>query len=169
MPVAMLLFSGVSMLLLYVIERVAAWLPWNPQALATSATDLGVQYRRFVHDEYELAVLRARNHHELFHANGRARVSQLRIRGRRHRAGHRSDSRHRAPRNEHDRKFLGGSGALISLGAAAGVHRHRDVLRLARSGAESEFVHHRANCGSANGTDHRRGRQDHDANRYTSK
>src|SRR5208337_3900707 len=28
---AMLLFSGVSMLLLYLIERVQQWLPWNPQ------------------------------------------------------------------------------------------------------------------------------------------
>ena len=27
----MLLFSGVSMLLLYLIERIQQWLPWNPQ------------------------------------------------------------------------------------------------------------------------------------------
>ena len=32
--VAMLLFSGVSMLLLYLIERVQQWLPWNPQHMA---------------------------------------------------------------------------------------------------------------------------------------
>ncbi|MFY9528714.1 MAG: potassium-transporting ATPase subunit KdpA [Candidatus Acidiferrales bacterium] len=31
---AMLLFSGVSMLLLYLIQRAQAWLPWNPQKLA---------------------------------------------------------------------------------------------------------------------------------------
>ncbi len=37
---AMLLFSGVSMLLLYVIERVQHALPWNPQALAAVGTDL---------------------------------------------------------------------------------------------------------------------------------
>jgi K+-transporting ATPase ATPase A chain len=29
--VAMLLFSVVSMLVLYLIERVQVWLPWNPQ------------------------------------------------------------------------------------------------------------------------------------------
>jgi potassium-transporting ATPase potassium-binding subunit len=38
--IAMLLFSGVSMLLLYLIERVQQWLPWNPQHLATVAPDL---------------------------------------------------------------------------------------------------------------------------------
>ncbi len=38
--VAMLLFSGVSMLLLYLIERVQQWLPWNPQHLAAVAPDL---------------------------------------------------------------------------------------------------------------------------------
>jgi K+-transporting ATPase ATPase A chain len=38
--VAMLLFSGVSMLLLYVIERVQQWLPWNPRHLTAVAPDL---------------------------------------------------------------------------------------------------------------------------------
>ena len=37
---AMLLFSGVSLLLLYIIERMQAWLPWNPQKLANVAPDL---------------------------------------------------------------------------------------------------------------------------------
>jgi potassium-transporting ATPase potassium-binding subunit len=38
--VAMLLFSGVSLLLLYLIERVQLWLPWNPQKLGNVAADL---------------------------------------------------------------------------------------------------------------------------------
>src|SRR5580692_11331003 len=38
--VAMLLFSGVSMILLYAIERLQHALPWNPQALANVGTDL---------------------------------------------------------------------------------------------------------------------------------
>ncbi|HEV3221027.1 MAG TPA: potassium-transporting ATPase subunit KdpA [Candidatus Acidoferrales bacterium] len=38
--VAMLLFSGVSMALLYLIQRVQLWLPWNPQHLANVPTDL---------------------------------------------------------------------------------------------------------------------------------
>jgi potassium-transporting ATPase potassium-binding subunit len=37
---AMLLFSGVSLLLVYLIERVQLWLPWNPQKLANVAPDL---------------------------------------------------------------------------------------------------------------------------------
>jgi K+-transporting ATPase ATPase A chain len=37
---AMLLFSGVSMLLLYFLERLQRWLPWNPEKLANVAPDL---------------------------------------------------------------------------------------------------------------------------------
>lgn len=36
----MLLFSGVSLALLYFIERVQLWLPWNPQKMANVAPDL---------------------------------------------------------------------------------------------------------------------------------
>jgi len=36
----MLLFSGASLLLLYLFERVQLWLPWNPQKLANVAPDL---------------------------------------------------------------------------------------------------------------------------------
>ena len=38
--VSMLMFSGVSMLLLYVIERLQQWLPWNPQKFGAVAQDL---------------------------------------------------------------------------------------------------------------------------------
>jgi len=37
---AMLLFSGVTMVVLYLIERFQHWLPFNPQKLANVATDL---------------------------------------------------------------------------------------------------------------------------------
>jgi potassium-transporting ATPase potassium-binding subunit len=37
---ATLLFSGVSLLVLYLIERVQYWLPWNPQKFANVAPDL---------------------------------------------------------------------------------------------------------------------------------
>jgi K+-transporting ATPase ATPase A chain len=37
---AMLMFSAVSMLVLYLIQRVQQWLPWNPQKLAAVAPDL---------------------------------------------------------------------------------------------------------------------------------
>ena len=38
--IAMLTFSGVSLLVLYVIERMQQWLPWNPQHLPNVAGDL---------------------------------------------------------------------------------------------------------------------------------
>jgi K+-transporting ATPase ATPase A chain len=38
--VSMLMFSGVSMLVLYLIERVQQWLPWNPQKFGAVAQDL---------------------------------------------------------------------------------------------------------------------------------
>jgi K+-transporting ATPase ATPase A chain len=38
--VSILLFSGVSMLLLYLIERVQQWLPWNPQKFGAVGQDL---------------------------------------------------------------------------------------------------------------------------------
>jgi potassium-transporting ATPase potassium-binding subunit len=38
--VAMLLFSGVSMLLLYLMLRLQQWLPWNPQGFGAVAPDL---------------------------------------------------------------------------------------------------------------------------------
>src|SRR3974390_1529121 len=37
---AMLLFSGVSLVLLHLIERMQQWLPWNPQKMANVAPDL---------------------------------------------------------------------------------------------------------------------------------
>jgi len=37
---ATLLFSGASLLLLYLIQRLQLWLPWNPQKLANVAPDL---------------------------------------------------------------------------------------------------------------------------------
>jgi potassium-transporting ATPase potassium-binding subunit len=37
---AMLLFSAVSMLLLYALQRAQGWLPWNPQKLPSVAPDL---------------------------------------------------------------------------------------------------------------------------------
>jgi K+-transporting ATPase ATPase A chain len=72
--VAMLIVSFVSLLLTYVIERAQGLLPWNPQ---------------------QLAVLCARNHHELFHPDGGLGVSQLFERGDRYRGRRRPGPRHR--------------------------------------------------------------------------
>ena len=55
----------------------------------------------------------------VFHADGRARVPQLRLGGGRHRAGDRVHPRHRAAGEGDDRQLLGGHGARDALGAAA--------------------------------------------------
>ena len=55
---AMLLFSVVSMLLLYLMQRMQRHLPFNPQKFARSdARAPGVQYGRIVHHQHQLAGL----------------------------------------------------------------------------------------------------------------
>ena len=92
----MLAFSLVSMLVLYAdacaCRRV---LPFNPQGLAAVAAGPGVQHRRVVHHQHQLAVVRRRDDDELLHADGGAGVPQLRVGRGRHRAGDRVHSRHR--------------------------------------------------------------------------
>ena len=58
--VAMLLFSVVSMLVLYLIQRIQQWLPLNPQGFAAVPQDLAFQHRRLVHDQHQLAGLQRR-------------------------------------------------------------------------------------------------------------
>ena len=114
---AMLLFSLVSMLLLYLIQRVQLHLPFNPQKFAGSdAGAPGVQHGRLVHHEYQLAGLFGREHDELLHPDGWSRLSQLCFRGDRHRAGDRVHSRHRAAADEDHRQLLGGHGSQPACG-----------------------------------------------------
>ena len=108
------------MLLLYFIERVqTALMPWNPQNLPTCRPDLAFNTAASFTTNTNWQSYCRREHDELSHPDGRPRVSQLRFRRGRHRACHRVDSRHRAPRNEDDRQFLGRHDALLSLGPAA--------------------------------------------------
>ena len=95
---AMLLFSGVSMLLLYLIERVQQVLPWNPQTVCRGAAGaLAFNTAASFTTNTNWQNYSGETHHELLHADGRPRLSQLRFRGGRHCSGHRRDSRHRAP------------------------------------------------------------------------
>ena len=117
--VSMLLFSGVSMVVLYLLQRVQGMLPFNPQKLAQGSSRSGLQHRGLVYHQHQLAGLHAGNHHELSDPDGRAGVPQLHFGGGRHRAGHRPHSRHCPPREEDDRQLLGGPGPLHAMGAAA--------------------------------------------------
>src|SRR5438105_13056554 len=53
--IAMLLFSGVSMTLLYLMERMQAWLPFNPQKLPHVEPGPGFGTAASFHDNYDLA------------------------------------------------------------------------------------------------------------------
>ena len=114
--VALLLFSAVSMLVLYGMQRLQAVLPWNPQRLPGVPARSRVQHRSVVHDQHELAGLQRRIDHELLHADGRARVSQLRLGGGRHRRRDRVHPRHCAQRAD-TRSVTSGS---ISCAAPSG-------------------------------------------------
>ena len=152
--VAMLLFSVVSMLLLYLMQRMQLHLPFNPQKLAASdARAPGVQHRRFVHHEYQLAGLFGREHDELLHPDGRSCLPQLHFRCDGHRAGDRLHSRHRPPADADHRQLLGGHGARLPVGVAAVLHHRRAAAGFAGRGAEPEAVRHgeagRAAAGAA--------------------
>ena len=56
----------------------------------------GLEHRRQLHHQHQLAVLYARNHHELSHRDGWPGDSQLLVGGGRHRCGRRVHSRHQA-------------------------------------------------------------------------
>ena len=121
--VAMLLFSGVSMALLYLIERTQKWLPLNPQKFANVEPGLAFGTAASFTTNTNWQAYYRRVHHELSHPDGRAGVSQLRFRRGRHRARHRGDPRHRPQGNRQARKFLGGYDALPAVGAAASLSR----------------------------------------------
>jgi potassium-transporting ATPase potassium-binding subunit len=115
---AMLLFSLVSCLFTYAILRLQNFCRSIRRALARSARP-GVQHRRQLHHQHQLAELQRRIHHVLSLADGGAGDSQFRL------GGHgiaiaaalvRGIARHSA---KTARQFLGGSGARHLLFAAA--------------------------------------------------
>ena len=81
---ALLVFSLVSLLFTYLIQRVQQWLPLNPQGLGNVAARPGLQHGGQFHHQHQLAVVHARNHHELPDPDGRAGHAQLLLRRGRH-------------------------------------------------------------------------------------
>ena len=136
--IAMLLFSGVSMTLLYVIERVQQWLPWNPQKLAAVPTDLAFNTAASFTTNTNWQAYTPGSHDDLFHADGGVGLPQFPIGGGGYRAGDRGDSRSRAARAGDHRQFLGGPDADDFVGAAAGVFGGCDDFCVA--GHDSEFA-----------------------------
>ena len=79
------------------IQRLQHVLPFNPQHLGAVEPTLGVQHRRQLHHQHQLAGLLGRIDDELPHADGGARLAQLHLGGGRHRRGARAGARLHAP------------------------------------------------------------------------
>ncbi len=69
--VAMLIFNIAGLLLVYILQRVQAILPLNPQGLAPVPAGPGLQFGHKLRYKYELAKLRRRDHYELSYSNAR--------------------------------------------------------------------------------------------------
>ena len=93
---AMLGFSAVSMVLTYAIERLQALPAVEPAAPRRRGPRPGLEHRRQLHHQHQLAVLHARNHDELSHPDGRPGDAQLLLGGGRHRRGRGPHPRHQA-------------------------------------------------------------------------
>ena len=151
----MLLFSVVSMLPAVFHAALQGFLPFNPQKFGAVTPG----------PWHSIPPLRSRptptgrrtpaKHDELLHADGWAGISQFRFGRRRHRAGNRLHSRHRAPGDADHRQFLGRHDARLPLGVVALLHRWRAVLGFPGSGTESEALRHGAVGRTAASADHR--------------
>jgi K+-transporting ATPase A subunit len=133
---AMLLFSGASLLLVYLIERVQLWLPRNPQKLANVAPDPAwntvVSFTTNTNWQAYTG-----NDDELSDADGRAGLSQLCVRSSGNRGSCRRNPRHGAERIQDHREFLGGHDARAVVGFVADMPGGRARAGVAGSGALS--------------------------------
>ena len=128
----------------------------QPAGARRGSAGPGVQHRRLVHHQHQLAVVRRRDDDELPDPDGGARVPQLRVGGDRHRPGDRVHSRHRREPARRARQLLGRHDARHAVGAAAVLRGRRAVPRLAGRGPESEAVRSRPAGRSPDGDDDRR-------------
>ena len=102
---SLLVFSLVSLLFTYLIQRLQGLLPFNPQGFGRRTrpgshgddAGPGVQHRRQLHHQHELAGVQRRIDDELPGADGGAGRAELRLGGRRHRGRDRAGPRLRPP------------------------------------------------------------------------
>ena len=145
--VAMLLFSFVSLLLTYVIERAAAFPAVEPARPRRRRARSGMEHRRLVHHQYQLAIVCARSGDELLHRDGGARVSQLPERGGRHRRRHRTRPRHRPQAIADHRQLLGRCDTDDPLASAAHLPDRFADSDPAGCSAKPEALHSRHAAG----------------------
>ena len=121
--VAMLLFSIVSLLVLYLMQRVQYYLPLNPQKLAgiepSSSFNTAVSFTTNTNWQSYIPETTM----SYLDADGGHGVSQFHFRSGRHRAGYRVYSWHRTTRERYARQFLGRPDTLDPVGLASVLSR----------------------------------------------
>ena len=118
----------------------------------------GLEHRGQLYHQYQLAVVYARDHHELSHRDGRSGDSQLLVGGGGHRGGRGADSRHQADHFRHHRQLLGRHDAHPALHPAAGFVDLCAAAGWPGRSAEPARVYRRASAGTAlPDADHRAG------------
>ena len=128
-------FSFVSIVLLYLIQRLQPLLPFDFGRGAVEPGDR-VQHGGQLRDQHELAVLRAGDRHGPHRADARADRAELRVRGGRPRGGDRAGSRVRPVDDRPARQLLGRPDPRHRPDPAADGVRVRDRADRARRGAE---------------------------------
>ncbi|WDT80336.1 MAG: potassium-transporting ATPase subunit KdpA [Candidatus Manganitrophus sp.] len=98
--VAMLLFSLVGLIVLYLQQRLQGFLPLNPQGFGAVSPDSAFNTAVSFAYQHQLAGLRRRGDDELPHADARPGGAELPLGGHRHRGAGRADPRLRAPFGE---------------------------------------------------------------------
>ena len=133
----MLVFSGVSLILLYLFERLQLWLPWNPQKLGNVAPDLAWNTAVSFTTNTNWQAYTPEVTMSYSHADGRIGLSQLCVGRCRHCVGDCGDSRSLAARIKNHRQLLGGFDALFSVDFVAGLPCRFDGADFA--GRDPEF------------------------------
>ena len=139
---SMLLFSVVSMLVLYAMERLQLHLPLNPQQFPGVPQALAFNTAASFTTNTNWQNYSGEVRDELSHADGRARVSQLHVGRGRYRAGDCLHSRHCPPADADHRQLLGRHGPQLPVGAAAVLRHRRAGAGFAGRGAEPATLRH---------------------------
>ena len=144
--VALLLLSVIHFFLLYAILRLQYYLPMNPQHITGMPPTPGLQHRRQLHHQHQLAGLRAGEPDLQRRAGVRPGRAYVRLRRGGHRGRGRGHARLHRRRAEIDRQFLCRPNPHHPVPAAAGQHRGRHAVRGRRHAADLRPLPHRAHA-----------------------
>ena len=131
--IAMLLFSVVSMILLYVIERVQQVLPFNPQHMAKVAPDLAFNTAASFTTNTNWQNYAGESTMSYFHIDGRPCVPQFCLRCGRYCDRNCGGARNRAQGIQDNRQLLGGYDAMFPVDPRARFSGDRTGVRIAKN------------------------------------